>query len=265
MFEGSLPPPRKRFGQNFLHDARVIEKIIEAINPHQQQKLLEIGPGRGALTFPMLNKGVDLTALEIDRDLVAYLKAKQPNLHVIEADALQFDYTTFAGGRKIRLFGNLPYNISTPLLISLLPHLPEIEDLHFMLQKEVAARICAPPACKAYGRLSVLLQYYCETEALLEVAPMAFSPPPKVYSSLLRLRPYPKPPYPYVAPHILSQLLKLAFGHRRKILKTNLKPWINEEILQSFNIDLLARAEDLTVGIYAEIGNFLTVHGIMLS
>ncbi|MDP2902944.1 MAG: 16S rRNA (adenine(1518)-N(6)/adenine(1519)-N(6))-dimethyltransferase RsmA, partial [Methylovulum sp.] len=174
--------PRKRFGQNFLHDRAIIDNILASIQVKSDEHWVEIGPGRGALTKPLLTKGIRLDVVELDRDLVAWLKntfGQQDNLEIHSADALRFDFSALAKPHeKLRVIGNLPYNISTPLMFHLLDNAYCIEDMHFMLQKEVVDRLCSPPGCKQYGRLSVMMQYYCATEHLFDVPPESFDPAP---------------------------------------------------------------------------------------
>jgi len=185
---------RKRFGQNFLHDPGILRRIVESIAPRPGQTLIEIGPGEGALTLPLLRAAGKLIAIELDRDLIEPLKAKAQGvgeLDVISADALTVDLGALAAGRRIRLIGNLPYNISTPILFHCLEHAGVIDDMHFMLQKEVVERMAAAPGSKIYGRLSVMLQLRCTVEPLLKVPPGAFRPAPKVDSAVVRLVPLP--------------------------------------------------------------------------
>ncbi|MEZ5673210.1 MAG: 16S rRNA (adenine(1518)-N(6)/adenine(1519)-N(6))-dimethyltransferase RsmA [Thiotrichaceae bacterium] len=193
----SIPPPRKRFGQHFLHDAHIISEIIAAIAPQPTQQLVEIGPGRGALTLPLLAQSKCLDVVELDRDLLTELARRcEPlgELRIYQADVLKFDFLQLVTDKKLRIVGNLPYNISTPLLFYLLNFVTHVEDMTFMLQKEVVARMVAATDTADYGRLSVMLQYYYEIEYLFDVAPEAFVPPPKVDSSMVQLRPYLQPP-----------------------------------------------------------------------
>lgn len=250
---------RKRFGQNFLQDSSIIQAIINAIHPQVGQNLVEIGPGRGALTFPVLKKMDKLTAIEIDRDLIAYLNTTK-NLHLIEADALAFDYHQLReanASKKIRLYGNLPYNISTPLLLHLLSFIDIIEDCHFMVQKEVAERITAIPNCKNYGRLSVMIQYFCQAEILFSVDPEAFYPKPKVDSSIIRLIPYMVSPYQTVTLELLEYTVKQAFAHRRKTLRNNFKGILSEANWATLNIDPILRPENLSIETFVRIARFM--------
>lgn len=249
---------RKRFGQNFLVDHFVIDSIISAIDPKKGENLVEIGPGLGALTNPVLNLIDKLTVVEIDRDLVLKLQTN-PKLEVINIDALQFDFNKIikTQNQKIRLFGNLPYNISTPLLIHLLQFQEIIADMHFMLQKEVADRLCASPNCKAYGKLSILMQYFFEIVPIIEVPPQAFRPVPKVNSSVIRLTPL-KQANQVKNWAKLVEVTSLAFLHRRKTLKNNLSKIVEVADLQNLNIDPNARAENLSLDDYINLANFLT-------
>ncbi|MDD5037199.1 MAG: 16S rRNA (adenine(1518)-N(6)/adenine(1519)-N(6))-dimethyltransferase RsmA, partial [Methylococcaceae bacterium] len=191
------PRPRKRFGQNFLHDERVIYAIVSAIAPHSDEHLVEIGPGRGALTRLLLEECKRLDVIELDRDLVEYLHGRfsgEKKLHIHSADAMRFDFTTLSQGEKLRVSGNLPYNISTPLLFHLFEQSLCIRDMYFMLQKEVVDRLCAEPGDKEYGRLGVMARYYCDMEPLMDVYPESFNPQPKVVSSVVRLIPHAQRP-----------------------------------------------------------------------
>lgn len=251
--------PRKRFGQNFLQSRHVIDDILRAINPQPEDNLLEIGPGLGALTEPLLRRLKRLTAIEIDTDLQKYLSElpiAQGKLNLIAADALTVDYGQF--GAKLRVIGNLPYNISTPLLIHLLRFAPFIEDMHFMLQKEVVERMAAQPGTKDYGRLTVMLQYHCEVDYLFDVPPEAFDPRPKVDSAVVRLRPYEKSPFDKVAVEQLQQLVASAFAMRRKTLNNNLKGIISAEQLLDLGIDGSRRPEQISVAEYVQLAKFVS-------
>ena len=245
---------RKRFGQNFLQDKQIIDHIIRALNLQPADNVLEIGPGLGALTQPLLRGLNQLTAIEIDRDLQAHLTemfSAGGKLTVIEADALTIDYSEF--GERLRVIGNLPYNISTPLLLRLLHYAPHIEDMHFMLQKEVVDRMAAGPGSKAYGRLSVMLQYYCDVEHLFDVPPEAFNPQPKVDSAIVRLTPHTTSPYPVVDFSDLERLVACAFSMRRKTLANNLKPVMSAAALTALGIDPVMRPEQISVADYVTI------------
>lgn len=243
--------PRKRFGQNFLQSQPIISAIMHALHLQRGDAVIEIGPGLGALTKPLLQSLDKLTAIEIDRDLHAYLTAlpqATERLTLISGDALSVDYHSF--GKHLRLIGNLPYNISTPLLLHLLHFRECIDDMHFMLQKEVVSRLVASPGTKAFGRLSVMVQYHCEVEDLLEVPPSAFYPAPKVDSAIVRLIPFKDSPYPEVTWAQLEQLVASAFSMRRKTLANNLKPLLSAEQILSVGIDPGLRPEQLTVAQY---------------
>ncbi len=246
--------PRKRFGQNFLQNNQVIDHIIRALNVQPGDNVLEIGPGLGALTQPLLRALDALTAIEIDTDLQAHLAAMpaaQGKLRLIDADALTIDYSQF--GEALRVIGNLPYNISTPLLLHLLRFASHIDDMHFMLQKEVVERMSAGPGIKAYGRLSVILQYYCDVEHLFNVPPEAFHPAPKVDSAVVRLTPYLVSPYPFVEFSDLERLVARAFSMRRKTLANNLKPEISAAELTALGIDPSLRPEQISVLDYVRL------------
>lgn len=242
---------RKRFGQHFLHDAAVIERIVDAIDPRPHQALVEIGPGLGALTRPLLERCGRLCVIELDRDLALRLR-RQPELEVIEADVLSVDFATLAArhGAPLRLVGNLPYNISSPILFHLLDFAPQIVDQHFMLQAEVVERMVALPATKAYGRLSVMLQWRYEIEHVLDVGPEAFEPPPRVDSSVVRMRPRTQPET--VQPGLLSEIVKVAFSQRRKLLRHTLGRWLEERSFDG-EFDLQRRAEEVPVVHYLEL------------
>ncbi|MGD9582477.1 MAG: 16S rRNA (adenine(1518)-N(6)/adenine(1519)-N(6))-dimethyltransferase RsmA [Lysobacterales bacterium] len=241
---------RKRFGQNFLHDRNVIARILRSIAAAPGQRLVEIGPGQGALTYPLLDAIGDLTAIEIDRDLIALLRRDAPRhgrLHLIEADALDFDFTALAAGGRLRLVGNLPYNISSPILFHALTHAGVIEDMHFMLQKEVVERMAASHGNKDYGRLSVMLQARCQVEPLFLVPPGAFTPAPKVESAIVRLTPLPAEQIadrPFAA---LDRIVRAAFGQRRKTLRNALAGVLEAEQLSTLGIDPGLRAEQVSV------------------
>ncbi len=250
--------PRKRFGQNFLQNVHIINEIVQAIHPAADDNLLEIGPGLGALTLPLLQRVNALTAIEIDRDLHAYLlglPATQNKLQLISADALTVNYNQF--GSSIRLVGNLPYNISTPLLIHLLDYTASIQDMHFMLQKEVVERMSAVPGNKDYGRLSVILQYFFEVDHLFDVPPEAFNPPPKVDSAIVRLVPHAVSPYAAVAKKDLEQLVAISFAMRRKTLNNNLKGVVSAAQLEQLDIDGSKRPEQISIEEYVRLAQFV--------
>jgi 16S rRNA (adenine1518-N6/adenine1519-N6)-dimethyltransferase len=252
--------PRKRFGQNFLHDESVIQRIVQAIRPRADDHVVEIGPGQGALTRHLLPAIGQLDAVELDRDLLPILQRELGglgSLTIHNEDALKFDFCRLSRGEKLRVVGNLPYNISTPLLFHLLEQRHCIADMHFMLQKEVVDRMVAPPGDKAYGRLGIMIQLYCETERLFVVRPGAFFPPPKVDSAIIRLRPRDGLAVELADEALFAQVVKQAFGQRRKTLRNNLKGLLSAEQLQSLDIDPSLRAETLGIEQFARIANFL--------
>ena len=237
---------RKRFGQNFLHDQGVIEAIVRAINPQAGEPLLEIGPGLAALTQPLVERAGQLAVIELDRDLAARLR-QHPQLDVIESDVLKVDFTALAAEcqwAKIRVVGNLPYNISTPILFHLLAHVAVVQDQHFMLQKEVIERMVAKPSTAAYGRLSVMLQWRYAMENVLFVPPESFEPPPRVDSALVRMVPHAEPA-PVSVP-LLEELVQVAFSQRRKLLRHTLGRWLEARNFSgTFNVQ--RRAEEVPV------------------
>jgi 16S rRNA (adenine1518-N6/adenine1519-N6)-dimethyltransferase len=242
------PPRRKRFGQHFLHDPTVLERIAAAIHPQPEDRLVEIGPGRGALTKILLAKHAGrLDAVEIDRDLAALLReqlAGNPRFHLHAADALELDFTALAqagGGGKLRVLGNLPYNISTPLLFHLLDHRLVIQDLHIMLQREVIARMAASAGDSDYGRLTVMLAPWVSIEHLFDVGPGAFSPPPRVWSAVARLTVRPEPSFP-VSEHF-GAVVAAAFAHRRKTIRNALRELVSQEQIEAAGLDPGARPE----------------------
>ena len=237
---------RKRFGQHFLVDDAVIDGIVRAIDPQPGQALVEIGPGLGALTQPLLQRCGELTVIELDRDLASRLR-RQSALLVVEADVLKVDFATLAAGRQLRVVGNLPYNISTPILFHLLPFSGHVIDQHFMLQKEVVERMCAAPGNKAYGRLSVMLQWRYRIESVLDVPPEAFDPPPRVDSAIVRMLPLADDKS--VDANRLSELVMVAFSQRRKLLRHTLGRWLQAQGVDS-NFDLQRRAEEVPVAQY---------------
>ena len=253
---------KKRFGQHFLNDFSVINKLIYEINPYLNDKFVEIGPGLGALTFPLLDKISALDVVEIDRDVIARLQIRNdPKLTIHGVDALKFDFTSLLKSEeKLRVVGNLPYNISTPLIFHLLNFKNKISDMHFMLQNEVVKRITAEPNSKAYGRLSVMVQYHCKTEYLFFVGPESFDPPPKVDSAILRLSPWPDQPHTAKDEKHLSELVAQAFSMRRKTLRNNLKKMISSEQIEALNIDPKKRAENLSVSEFVTLSNFISEH-----
>jgi 16S rRNA (adenine1518-N6/adenine1519-N6)-dimethyltransferase len=257
---------RKRFGQNFLHDPRIIQNIIKAIHPTPGQRIVEIGPGQGALTEELLT-GTEgsLDVIELDRDLIPILRTKffnYPNFHIHEGDALKFDFATLAKGEKLRVVGNLPYNISTPLLFHLISFADQIQDMHFMLQKEVVQRICAAAGDSSYGRLSVMMQYYCDTEYLFTVPPGAFNPAPKVDSAIVRLVPKNQQALTAQDPVAFSNLVRTAFAQRRKTLRNNLKGVLTAEQIEALGIDPGIRPEKLSLQDFINLSNTAVSIGV---
>jgi 16S rRNA (adenine1518-N6/adenine1519-N6)-dimethyltransferase len=253
--------PRRRFGQNFLEDSSVIERIVAAIHPRTGEHLIEIGPGLGALTAPLLRHAGRLEVVEIDRDIVRALRLQFASdaLVIHEGDALELDFSAL--GSKLRIVGNLPYNISTPLLFRLDAQCSSIADCHFMLQREVVRRMEAAPATPDYGRLSVMLQYRWHMESLFDVAPTAFRPQPKVWSSIVRMRPHVTPPHPALDEAMLARVVAAAFGQRRKTLRNALRALVTEAELTALGIDPGARGETLDVAAFVKVGNLLATRG----
>jgi len=241
----------QRFGQHLLVDSTVIDGIVRAINPRPGQALVEIGPGLGAMTQPLLERAGALTVIELDRDLAARLR-KQPLLQVVEADVLTVDFAALPRpeGQQLRVVGNLPYNISTPILFHLLPYASQVQDQHFMLQKEVVDRMAASPGSKDFGRLSVMLQWRYRVEEVLFVPPDAFDPPPRVDSAVVRMEPLPEDPTVDVA--LLSELVQVAFSQRRKILRHTLGRWMEQRGVK-VAFDLQRRAEEVPVAEYLDL------------
>jgi 16S rRNA (adenine1518-N6/adenine1519-N6)-dimethyltransferase len=252
--------PRKRFGQHFLHERRVIERILLALSPREGERIVEIGPGEGALTLPLLARCGKLTAIEIDRDLIPRLReaaAGIGTLEIVEADALTIDLGALAAGGMLRLVGNLPYNISTPLLFHMLDHASVVTDMHFMLQKEVVDRMGAGPGSKVYGRLSVMLQARCTVEPLFMVPPGAFRPPPKVDSAVVRLVPLPPAQIGVADRAMFDRVVRAAFAQRRKTLRNALQQLASSVQLEAAGIDPGARAEDIEVAAFIGLANAL--------
>lgn len=258
--------PRKRFGQNFLQDDAVIERIAAAVRPEKGQRLVEIGPGMGALTASLIRSGCSLDVIELDRDLVPGLLAAfslKPGFKLHNADVLAFDFQSLLQappsraneGEQLRIVGNLPYNISTPLIFKLLENSVVIQDMHFMLQLEVVQRLAASPGNKHWGRLGVMAQYHCQVEHLFDVPPHAFRPPPKVQSAVVRLTPWTESPWSACSATALRALVKAAFAHRRKTLRNNLKAIIDSARLEELGIDPGARAETLEITQFIAITN----------
>jgi len=252
---------RKRFGQNFLHDESVISRIVRAIAAKSGEHLLEIGPGQGALTAGLIETGARLDAVELDRDLIAPLLLRfghLPHFHLHQADALSFDLDRVCDeNAKLRVVGNLPYNISTPLIFHLLASLHCIEDMHFMLQKEVVERLTAKPGNGDWGRLSLMVQYYCEAEYLFTVPPSAFRPQPKVESAIVRLKPHAQLPHPAKDVRLLERLLREAFGQRRKMLRSSLSKLLTVESIEAAGIDATLRPEQLDLAAFVRLADQL--------
>ncbi len=250
--------PRKRFGQNFLHDPGFIRRIISAVDPRPGDRLVEIGPGQGALTVPLLAAAGRLEAVEMDRDLIPELRsqcAASGSLLLHQADALRFDFRQCHGSAgSLRLVGNLPYNISTPLLFHLLDQADHIRDMHFMLQREVVDRMAAAPGGRTYGRLSVMIQYHCRVQPLLRVPAGAFRPAPKIESAVVRLLPRP-PATPARDPGLLHDLVARAFNQRRKTLRRILTDFLDPSVFAIAGIDPGARPEQLGVDDFVRLAN----------
>jgi len=256
------PIARKRFGQHFLHDRNVIQRIITALQPQAGEALVEIGPGRGALTQDLLRSVGTLDVIELDRDLIAPLEhacAGLGTLRVHNEDALRFDFCRLMqGNTRLRIVGNLPYNISTPLLFHLLTQAHCIHDMHFMLQNEVVERMVAAPGGRTYGRLSVMIQYRCSVQKLFHVGPGAFTPPPKVDSAVIRMLPHATPPVQVTSEPVFEQVVRAAFGQRRKTLRNTLKELLTADEIQVLGIDPAVRAEQLSLSDFALLGNAVT-------
>ncbi len=259
---------RKRFGQNFLHDQNIIHRIVRAIRPLRDDTLLEIGPGQGAITAELLASGCALHALELDRDLVDILTRKfgeRPNFHLQQGDALKLDLTALtakaglAPGTKFRVVGNLPYNISTPLIFHLLDNAALIRDMHFMLQKEVVERLAAEPGSGDWGRLSIMVQYHCRVEHLFNVGPGAFNPAPKVDSAIVRLVPHAQLPHPARDHRLLERVVREAFNQRRKTLRNTLKGLLDSEAIAAAGVDGSLRPEQLDLAAFVRLADQLAL------
>jgi len=252
---------RKRFGQNFLIDHGIIRDIVRAVHPHKNDVIVEIGPGKGAITQLLADACDNLSVIELDRDLVPWLKVKfekHPNFQLFQADALQFDFAQLVKNEQpIRIVGNLPYNISTPLIFHLLTYSTQVRDMHFMLQKEVVKRMAAQAGDSAYGRLGIMVQYYCAVEELFEVPPTSFDPAPKVDSAIVRLMPHQQLPYAATNIKTLENLVNIAFQQRRKTLRNALKQLLDPEIMERLPLDTSARAEEISLSQYVETSNLL--------
>src|SRR5690606_5826164 len=250
---------RKRFGQNFLTDHTVIDRIAASVHPRPGEILVEIGPGQGALTEPLAAAADTLHVIELDRDLVPWLKVrfeKHRDFTLHQADALKFDFAALAhADQPLRIVGNLPYNISTPLIFHLLSFAGKVQDMHFMLQKEVVKRMAAGPGEKAYGRLSVMVQYYCKVDALFDVPPQSFDPAPKVDSAIVRLTPYTTLPHPAANISMLEQVVNTVFQQRRKTLRNGLKNLLSGDQLDTLSLDLTRRAETLSLAEFVNLSD----------
>lgn len=254
---------RKRFGQNFLEDDNIIRRIVKSISPNERDNLVEIGPGKGAITEQLLAACPTLNVIELDRDLIPILLsqfvASYPNFKIHQTDALKFDFSTLlsADSGPLRIVGNLPYNISTPLIFHLLSYQANVKDMHFMLQKEVVDRMASKSGEKSYGRLSVMVQYFCKVENLFDVSPQCFNPQPKVNSAIVRLTPYQQVPFPARDHKLLSRLVNTAFQQRRKTLRNSLKQLLPVEAIESLNIDTSVRPENISVEQYVALSDKL--------
>lgn len=251
---------RKRFGQNFLHDQRVIDRIIACISPQPADLLVEIGPGQAALTGPLLKSGAELHLVELDRDLVSKLQhqfSDTANVTIHAGDALRVNLPEITGGRPFRLVGNLPYNISTPLIFHVLQWHEQIIDMHFMLQKEVVDRMAAAPGSRTYGRLSVMTQFRCKTTPLFDVMPESFRPVPRVCSSIVRLQPLKEPPADAGSFTHLERVVSAAFSQRRKTLRNSLRGLLSADQINTAGIDPGQRAEQLSLAQFAALARSL--------
>ena len=252
---------KKRFGQNFLHNDMIISRIVDAINPKVGENLIEIGPGLGALTEPTIERAGKLSVVELDRDLAERLRHHPflaPHLTIYEMDALKFDFGQLSTPEQpLRIFGNLPYNISTPLIFHLLTFKDKVQDMHFMLQKEVVERMAAGPDCKAYGRLSIMTQYQCQVIPVMEIGPEAFKPAPKVDSAIVRLIPHKNINNPVKDIAALNTVCLAAFNQRRKTIRNSFKKLLTIEQIESLGLDGNVRPENLTIDNYIAIANFI--------
>jgi 16S rRNA (adenine1518-N6/adenine1519-N6)-dimethyltransferase len=259
---------KKRFGQNFLTDQGVITSLVEAISPKADDLMVEIGPGLGALTKPLLQRLNQLHVVEVDRDIISWMQqeyakptsSKPNNIVIHNSDALKFDFSQLADEKlanKLRVTGNLPYNISTPILFHLLDNVAHISDMHFMLQKEVVERMVAAPSTPAYGRLSVMLQYRLQMTYLFTVPPDAFDPAPKVESAFVRCVPYAQLPFTTRDEAMFAKVVLAAFGQRRKTLRNTLKGLLDDTGFSALDIDSQLRAENLSVAQFVAISNYL--------
>lgn len=249
---------RKRFGQHFLTDTSLVERMVRAIAPTDDQVVVEIGPGQGALTLPLLDQIKHLHVVELDRDLIEQLEHRiaSQRITIHGADALKFDFSSLVkDGQRIRVVGNLPYNISTPLMFHLLEQVDVIEDMHFMLQKEVVDRLVAAPGTSDWGRLSVMIQYYCHNDYLFFVPPTAFSPPPKVDSAVVRLTPHKTLPHPAEDISVLRKVVAQAFTQRRKVITNGLKSFLTSEQIIAAGVDPGLRPDSIGLAGYVALAN----------
>ncbi len=254
--------PRKRFGQHFLNDPAVIERIMVNLSPRMEQHIVEIGPGQGALTNRLLNTCAQLDVIELDRDLIPVLEMLRQHcatLKIHQGDALKFNFQQLYNNKQpLRLIGNLPYNISTPLLFHLLEYSAIIKDMTFMLQKEVVERMAAKTGDRAYGRLSIMIQYRCQVEDLFHIGPQAFTPPPQVESAIVRLTPYRTLPISARDETTFAHLVRQAFSYRRKTLRNALKGTLSAATITDVGIDPTARPETVTLEEYVKLSNIVS-------
>ncbi|WMY97143.1 MAG: 16S rRNA (adenine(1518)-N(6)/adenine(1519)-N(6))-dimethyltransferase RsmA [Arsenophonus sp.] len=254
--------PRKRFGQFFLTDPFIVKNIIKSFNPKNNQEIIEIGPGLGSLTLPLIKHVKHITVIELDRNL-AFRLMMHPELKnkltILQNDAMKIDFSIFSQskGKKIRILGNLPYNISIPLIFHLFNYINTITDMYFMLQKEVVNRLVTKKNMKTYGHLSIMTQYFCKIENILKVSPSSFTPIPKVESGIVRLIPHKKKHYPICNVKILSFITKLAFNQRRKIIRNSLQKIFTIQDFKKLNINPENRAENISIKKYCELANFI--------
>lgn len=266
--KGFKPEAKKHLGQHFLHDGGIIAMIVQAVDPKPGDHLVEIGPGQGAITFPLLDRHGELTVIEFDRDLIFPLTdgaRAHGTLEVIHRDVLTVDFTALANEDKIRLVGNLPYNLSSPILFHALDHAAVIRDMHFMLQKEVVDRMAAGPGSKVFGRLSVMLQAYCQVIALFDVPPGAFRPPPKVDSAVVRMIPHAPDKIGIVDHALFARVVRDAFGQRRKTLRNALSQVCDGAAIEAAGLRPDARAEQIEVADFMRLANALAASGAVLA
>ncbi|MBV7433555.1 16S rRNA (adenine(1518)-N(6)/adenine(1519)-N(6))-dimethyltransferase RsmA [Cardiobacteriaceae bacterium TAE3-ERU3] len=251
----------KHLGQHFLTDESVISRLVAAIQPQQGVDIVEIGPGLGALTLPLLKECAKLTAIEFDRRVLSPLArdaAQYGQLEIINADILSVDFASLNLKSPLKVVGNLPYNLSSPIIFHCLAQRTLIQDMYFMLQKEVVERLCAVPGSKTYGRLSIMVQLWCQAEALFEIPPDAFDPPPKVDSAVVRLTPLAEPAWPVADFAVFDQIVRAAFGQRRKMLRKSLSQWFSAADFVALEIDPTARPESLGGEVFARLANHLS-------